>query len=261
MTKTTASLSQEYPILEFDRSPNAVIEAARIITSLDGIEHCVLCFFKPVIDQLVSTGQATQIAMHGSEMGPLPLYAIEHNDRRVAMMQAPVGAPFAAALLEELIARGMSKFVICGGCGVLDRQIAVGHLLIPTSAIRDEGTSYHYLPPEREVTANNQAVGALVKVLTRHNYPYLLVKTWTTDAIYRETPALVQLRRSEGCLSVEMEAAAFMAVAQFRGVQLGQLLYAGDDVSGADWDHRGWQDRTSVREQVFWLAVEACLAI
>ncbi|MHB1356153.1 MAG: nucleoside phosphorylase [Anaerolineae bacterium] len=255
------TLSREFPILEYDPSPNAVIEAAKIIERLDGITHCVLCYFKLVTEQLVNSGRATQIAMHGSEMGPLPLYTIEYDGQRVAVMQAPVGAPFAAALLEELIARGMTKFLVCGGCGVLDRQIAVGHLLVPTSAVRDEGTSYHYLPPAREVTADARVVQALVDVLTKHNHPYLLTKTWTTDAIYRETPALVRLRRSEGCLAVEMEAAAYMAVAQFRGVQFGQLLYAGDDISGEDWDHRGWQDRASVREQVFWLAVEACLSI
>ena len=261
MDNLDSAIRRAFPILEFDPSLNAVIEPSKTVESLEGIEHCVLCYFRQVIEQLVNSGQATQIAMHGSEMGPLPLYVIEHDGRRVSMMQAPVGAPFAAALLEELIARGLNKFVICGGCGVLDRQIAVGHLLVPTSAVRDEGTSDHYLPPGREVSANARVVQSLVDVLIKHNHPYLLMKTWTTDAIYRETPALVRLRRSEGCLAVEMEASAYMAVAEFRGVQLGQLLYAGDDISGEDWDHRGWQDRVSVREEVFWLAVEACLFI
>ena len=96
--------------------------------------------------------------------------------------------------------------------------------------------------------------------MARH-VPYVLGKTWTTDAIFRETPAKVQLRRSEGCLTVEMEAAAFFAVAQFRGVIFAQMLYGGDDVSGAEWDARGWNKRISVRERLFWLAAEACLAI
>lgn len=58
-----------------------------------------------------------------------------------------------------------------------------------------------------------------------------------------------------------MEAAAFFAVAQFRGVVLAQLLYGGDDVSGDEWDSRHSEERASVRERVFWLAAEACLAI
>ena len=86
-----------------------------------------------------------------------------------------------------------------------------------------------------------------------------MAKTWTTDAFYRETPAKVRRRREEGCLTVEMEAAAFFAVAQFRGVPFAQLLYGGDDVSGV-WDFRAWTTH-AVREELFWLAAEACLAL
>ena len=58
-----------------------------------------------------------------------------------------------------------------------------------------------------------------------------------------------------------MEAAAFFAVAQFRGVLFAQMLYGGDDVSGNEWDSRRWQSRASIREKLFWLAAEACLAL
>jgi uridine phosphorylase len=71
----------------------------------------------------------------------------------------------------------------------------------------------------------------------------------------------VKLRRSEGCLTVEMEAAAFFAVAKFRGVTFGQILYGGDDVSGCDWDGRKWQGRRDIREALFRLAAEACLLL
>jgi len=144
---------------------------------------------------------------------------------------------------------------------VLDREIAVGHVVIPVSAIRDEGTSYHYLSPGREVAADPAAVAAIEQVLQARGVPYVKGKTLTTDGFYRETPDKVALRRAEGCLTVEMEAAAFFAVAQFRGVQFGQMLYGGDDVSGAEWDHRDWVKRPTIREQLFWLAVEAGLAM
>ena len=62
--------------------------------------------------------------------------------------------------------------------------------------------------------------------------------TWTTDAFFRETPAKVARRREQGCITVEMEASAMFACAAFRGVVYGQLLYAGDDVSADEWDHR-----------------------
>jgi uridine phosphorylase len=172
-----------------------------------------------------------------------------------------VGGPIAAGILEYLIALGCQKFTACGGAGVLQKGIAVGHLLVPRSAVRDEGTSYHYLPPSREVEASPEAVAAIEKVLAAHGVEYLTCKTWTTDAPYRETPALVAHRRAEGCLAVDMEAASFFAVAKFRGVMFGQILYGGDDVSGIDWDHRGWQTRTEIRERLFWLAAEACMLL
>jgi uridine phosphorylase len=164
-------------------------------------------------------------------------------------------------LLEEVIARGCQKFIVCGSAGVLDSTIAMGHLLVPTSAIRDEGPSYHYLAPSREVSANAKALHAIETVLKRNGIDYLLTKTWTTDAFYRETPKKIAQRKAEGCLTVEMEAAAFFAVAHFRDVILGQILYGGDDVGGAEWDSRKWTKKIELREKIFWLAAEACLEL
>ena len=109
--------------------------------------------------------------------------------------------------------------------------------------------------------ASPEGVAAIEKVLTSHGRDYTIGKTWTTDGIYRETPGKVALRRSEGCITVEMEAAAFFAVARFRGVTFAQVLYGGDDVSGEEWDHREWHKRRTVREDLLWLAVEACLLL
>jgi uridine phosphorylase len=162
-------------------------------------------------------------------------------------------------LLEEAIAFGCRKFIACGGCGALDKEIVVGHLVVVSGAVRDEGVSYHYLKPGREVRANEAAVEALAKTLNAHGLPYRVGKTWTTDAPYRETPIKIARRREEGCVTVEMEAAGLIAVAQFRGVVFGQVLYGGDDLSGVEWDHRDWHSRKAIRERLFWLSVEACL--
>ena len=86
-------------------------------------------------------------------------------------------------------------------------------------------------------------------------------KTWTTDAPYRETVQKIAQRRAEGCLTVEMEAAGLLAVAQFRQVILGQVVYGGDDLSGSEWDHRAWNSRKEIRESLFWLSAEACLSL
>ena len=178
-----------------------------------------------------------------SEIGHNPVYELELDGSRLALVHPGVGAPLAAAFLEELIARGCRAFVACGGAGVLVPDVALGHVIVPTSAVRDEGTSYHYLAaePDRRAVARGgrrdprHAARATTCPTSRgrHGPP-------TPSTAKRE--AKVERRVAEGCLTVEMEAAAFFAVAAFRDVALGQLLYAGDDLSGDGWDGRGWDE-------------------
>jgi len=250
-----------YPILEYDPAPEAIIEPARVIRPRDVPEHCVLCFFRDVVDRVVATHNARLVADNRWEDGPHPLYEIWYDGRRLAFLHPGCGSSLAAALLEEVVAMGCRKFIACGGCGVLRRGVGLGELIVVSSAVRDEGVSYHYLPPGREVEAHPQAVEALERVLRRRGIPYRVGKTWTTDAPYRETASKVARRRNEGCLVVEMEAAALMAVARFRGVVFGQVLYAGDDLSGEEWDDRDWRSLSGVRELLFWLGAEACLEL
>ncbi len=251
----------DFPILEYDPGRDAMIEPSRVLSPIDIPRHCVLCFFQDVITALREAGQLRVVYMLGSEMGPNPVYEMEFDGRRLALLHPGVGAPLAGAFIDELIALGCRAFIACGGAGVLARDLVVGHVVVPDSAVRDEGTSYHYLPPSREVSPSLAAVAAIEATLQRHNVPYLLGKTWTTDAFYRETAARVARRRAEGCLTVEMEAAALFAVGWFRGVTVGQLLYCGDDLSGDIWDGREWRDRSAIREGLCRLAAEACLLL
>lgn len=248
-----------YPILEFDPSPEAFIEPAKIHKVHDLPEHCVICFFKEVLDKVVEEHNAQVVVKNSWEDGPHYIYEISYQGQRLAFFHPGVGAPIATGLLEEAIAFGCRKFIACGGCGVLAKDLAVGHLIVVSGAIRDEGVSYHYLPAGREVVANPVGVDTLVKIINERGLPYQIGKTWTTDAPYRETLTKIQKRREEGCLTVEMESASLIAVAQFRNVLFGQALYGGDDLSGAEWDNRQWQSRREVRENLFWLCADACL--
>lgn len=249
------------PILEFDPTPTAVIEPRVVIAPTDVPPHAVLCFFQDVIERVVDEHGGRVIDHLISEVGRNPVYELVYDGRRLALVHPGVGAPLAAAFLEELIARGCRAFVACGGAGVLVPDVALGHAIVPTSAVRDEGTSYHYLPAAPEAFPTAQAVEAVVATLERHRVPHVLGKTWTTDAIYRETRAKADRRVAQGCLTVEMEAAAFFAVAAFRGVAFGQLLYAGDDLSGEAWDQRGWDEHAEGRDLLFRLAAESVLRL
>ena len=207
-----------YPILEHDPAAGAFIEPSRVVRPRDVPEHCVICFFGEVLEKIIREYGARIVVENRWEDGPHPLYEISFQDRRLAFFHPGVGAPVAAGLLEEVIALGCRKFIACGGCGVLEKEIAVGHLIVVSGAVRDEGVSYHYLPPAREIGAQPAGIRALTETLDRREVPYRTGKTWTTDAPYRETHNKIARRKEEGCLVVEMESAALMAVAQFRGV-------------------------------------------
>ncbi|MCB0012413.1 MAG: nucleoside phosphorylase [Anaerolineales bacterium] len=249
-----------YPILEFDDDRQAALEPHKLLRPVEDIpQRAVICFFNDVLAALAETGRLEPIRHLGSEMGRIPVQRLRTENGDLTVMQGGVGAALGASFVEELIALGCRQFIACGGAGVLDSAIDMGSVLLPTEAIRDEGTSYHYLPAGALATPTPAAVAAIEAALARHGVPYITTKTWTTDAPYRETPGKIARRREQGCLAVEMEAAAFFAVAQFRGVEFGQMLYGGDDVSAENWDHRGWNTDSSVREKLFWLAVEAAL--
>jgi len=253
-------MSETPPILEYDPSPRAIVKPQ---TKFEGRApaRAVLCFFQEVLQKLLAEGQLRIVGHLVYEIGRNPIYELEWQGGRLLVLHPGVGAPLAAGFLEELISLGVQKVIVCGGCGVLDRVIAAGRLVVLRSAVRDEGTSYHYLPPAREVEASPQAVMALEETLRRRGLPYLVGKSWTTDGLYRETEMRRLRRGMEGCLVVEMEAAALFAVAQFRKITLGQIVYGGDLVVPEGWDERAWFERKSDRELLFWLAVEACAGL
>jgi uridine phosphorylase len=252
------------PILEFDPTREAIVEAVEVpyIKERTGRqpempERVVLCFFQDVIAKVVAESGALLLLRLGSEIGPNDVYVLEHGGARVALVHPGVGAPLAAGFLEELIGLGGRAFIAVGGAGALVPDLTLGHVIVPTAAVRDEGTSYHYLPAAREVTPTPRVLDAILATLTEREVPFVTGKTWTTDAIFRETRGKAARRVAEGCICVEMEAAACFAVAQFRDVAFGQLLYAGDDLSGEVWDDRGWVGHATGREAIFRLAVDA----
>jgi uridine phosphorylase len=249
------------PLMEFDAARIAIIEPSRIIAPIDIAEHCVMCFFQEVIAELVREGaNARHLHTAQSEAGDYIVYELDYGGRRLAVLHPGVGAAAAAARFERVIALGCRKFIVCGGAGVLDGAIDVGHIVVPRSAVRDEGASYHYLKAAREVAPTRRALAAIEAVLRENNHDYVRGKTWTTDAVYRETRQRMNRRRREGCVVVDMEAAAFFAVARFRRVECAQILYGGDSLAGRRWDPRGW-NRHAMRERLFHLAAQACLRL
>ncbi|MCD4671581.1 MAG: nucleoside phosphorylase, partial [Anaerolineaceae bacterium] len=194
------------PILEFDPAREAILNPQRLKPFVELPQRAVLCFFQEVLTDLMERKILHPQAELMSEIGPNPIYTLDWEGQQLTVMHPGVGAPLAAGFLDELIAQGLDTFIAVGGAGVLADETNAGHPFILTSAVRDEGTSYHYLPEGREVQPSPQAVAALQAALEAKGMPYEMAKTWTTDGLYRETAARRDLRVSEGCRVVEMEA-------------------------------------------------------
>ena len=247
-------LKNEIPLLEYDDDKNSIVNPLEFVKYRAESECLVFCFFPEQIKILTDGLQEHFRFITGTS--EYPLFYVKKNGQPVGLMPCPVSAPLAAGALDQLCAAGFTKFMVTGGCGVLNKEIQCGKLIVPECAVRDEGTSYHYLSPARDIAFDPKVVELICSELEKNRVPHLRAKTWTTDAIYRETREKVNLRKAEGCLCVEMEAAALAAVAQFRNVKLGQILYAGDDVSGQEWDRREWVSREDVRRHLLDLCLD-----
>ena len=221
----------------------------------------MITFFREVLDAMEKEGRIKVVKFLNCETMDVPIYEMDYMGKKVHLTLGYLGAAGSAAFLEELIACGFNKFIVCGGAGVLRKDISLGRLIIPISAVRDEGVSYHYLPAAREIECNPEVIGKIEEEFNKNKIDYIKAKTWTTDAFYRETAEKIELRKSEGCVTVEMEAAAFFAVAKFRNVKLGQILYGGDDLSAVTWDNRKWQDEAEIRKNLVEISIRICLSI
>ncbi|MDY0004078.1 MAG: nucleoside phosphorylase [Polyangia bacterium] len=250
------------PILEWPGPGPGIIDPITLYRKRPRIPpRVVLCFFKEVLDEAAAAGELIKSESLRGEGDPLPVYVAGRGRGAIAVARPGISAPFAAAALEELIGLGGRAFLCCGGAGVLDGTIPVGTPIVVTKALRDEGTSYHYSRPSRWARPDRALTLLLAKVCKEAGVPFLRGASWTTDAVFRETPSQIRRRRAEGCLTVEMEAAALFAVARFRGIPFGQILYAGDDVSGPRWENRGWMYQAAARRRLLDLTLEAARKI
>jgi purine-nucleoside phosphorylase len=167
-----------------------------------------------------------------------------------------MGAPQAAMLMEVLSAWGGRHFLFVGWCGAIDPRMAIGDVLLPTSAIIDEGTSRGYdVTADRLCLPGNSLHDRVKALLSEQRQPCREGAVWTTDAIFRETPAKVQSFRRQGALAVEMEISACLTVAQRNGVEFAAVLVVSDELSDLTWrpgfrDPRFKQARRAVSQMI-----------
>ena len=227
----------------FCEEPNAMINPCDVMEKKAGFPKvCITTFSEGVIQEFVRRNPANVIASLYTANGALPVYEIEYAGKKVGLFLSRVGAPACVAGLEEIIAMGAEKIIQFGCCGILNQAAADNRIIIPSSAVRDEGTSYHYISSSEEISADHALIDLTVQCLERHQIPYVVGKVWTTDAIYRETQAVITERKKQGCIAVEMECSASLAVAAFRGIPLIQFFYGADSLDAEQWEIRDLTD-------------------
>ena len=243
------------PILEFDDNPQAVIMPNHEGLDLQLPKKCIYAFLEEEIDRYAQEVEADCVGEFVSATKTYPVYVMDYKGEKVCLAQAPVGSAPAAQFMDWLIGYGVEQIISTGTCGVL-ADIEENAFLVPVRALRDEGTSYHYVAPSRYMDVHVEAIFAIEQVLEQLGIPYEEVMTWSTDGFYRETAEKVAYRKEEGCAVVEMECAALAAVAQLRGVVWGQLLFTADSLADLEnYDSRDWGS------EAFDKALELCLEI
>ena len=246
-------IKNEIPILEFDTDTNAVLMPTHENLDLKLPRKAVFAFLGELIYDYARVHDAVQSGKFESATKEYPIYVVDHKGEAVCLCQAPVGAAPAAQLMDWLMGYGVLEIISAGSCGALcDFEENV--FLVPRKALRDEGTSYHYMRPSRFVEINPTALNAIEKALSRHGVEYREVITWTTDGFYRSTKEKVAYRKQEGCEVVEMECAALAACASFRNAVWGSILFTADTLADVEnYDERSWG------EDAFSCALELCL--
>lgn len=227
----------------FYENKNAFLNPCDVTARISGFpEVCITTFSENMIKDFVGNNGVKIIANLYSANGTIPVYEIEYAGKKMGLFLSRVGAPACAAGLEEVIALGARKIIQFGCCGILNQPAADGKIIVPSSAVRDEGTSYHYFSESEEISADNSSNDIVVQYLKRQKIPYVVGKIWTTDAIYRETPEAIEERKKQGCIAVEMECSASLAVAKFRNIPMIQFFYGADNLDADNWEMRDLTD-------------------
>jgi len=191
------------------------------------VDACIVTFSYIIEKYVQDNYNLEQIGQSFAVTGNLPIYQFCHKGKKFAFLKTYAGAPACVATIEDTLSEiKTDKYIIFGGSGCLDKEIAHGKVMLPTEAYRDEGTSYHYVPASDYITIKN--AGIVAEFMEKNRIPFVKGRTWTTDSFYRETNNNFEKRKADGCISVEMECSALQAMCDFRNLDLYMFLTCGD---------------------------------
>ena len=201
------------------------------------VDACILTFSHEILEYVKEQHECELIGNLYSSNGANPVYGFTYEGKEFAVYMSYVGASACVADIEDTLSViSTDKYIVFGGSGCLNKEIARGRVMVPTEAYRDEGTSYHYAPASDYVVVKNSA--KVAEFMEQAGLPFITGKTWTTDAPHRETRDNFEKRKSEGCISVEMECAAVQAMCDFRELNAYFFFTCGDLLDAPEWDAR-----------------------
>ena len=235
---------------EYDETKNSMFNPDEVEHKFKNISKIgVTCFSKKLLDKLVSRFNGEEILQSSNGNGELPIYKICYDGEELVLFLSRVGAPACVVQYEEVFAMGLEKLVVFGTCGVLDKSIEDLAIIIPNSAIRDEGTSYHYVPDSESIEMNKEYKNLFKQVLDENGYKYEEGATWTTDGFYRETKEKLEMFKQKGAVCVEMEGASIAAVCEYKKLKYFTFYYAGDNLDAVEWEERSLGQLTSFEKK------------
>ncbi|MGT2772096.1 nucleoside phosphorylase [Streptococcus marimammalium] len=237
-------------LTEFDEAKKAIINPEDIIAPIKDFPCTVItCFARETFKRLLHQFPHQVLTTTTMANMEIPIYVLTIEETRIGFFNSYVGAAGCVAVLEDLIAMGMKNLLVFGTCGVLDATIEETSIIIPNSAIRDEGTSYHYLKSSCEVSVNKDFLSEMTTFFNEEKVSYQIGKVWTTDGIYRETAAKMKQRKLEGAICVDMECSAIAAMSQFREINHAQLFYSADNLDAEVWDERSLSNHADLERK------------
>lgn len=222
----------------------------RMPSGVDSLEGVLFCLERGLPRRL---RRRIGIRKAGSMLGEL--YLIKKTRGSVGVIDNfGGGAPIVAELAEEFVAMGIDRSIVMTWGGALQKDLEPGDIVVCESAIRDEGTSQHYLPPGKTIDASPELVERLASAIRGRGADCSVGTTWTTDAPYRETREEVQKYQEEGVMTVEMESAALFAIGQVRGIQTAAAVVILDSLANLKWEVPDSLDRIRKSLEIIYAA-------
>ena len=228
-------------ILDFDENPHAVLEPSHEKELFHFHSRLLYAFVsEKEINAFLDKHLHRTLGEFESVSFNPKIYEVQIDNEFFTLCQAPLGAPAAVQLLEWLITYGVETVLTIGTAGALN-DLPENEMFLVKRAIRDEGTSFHYMDPGQFVDLDRDFLKQVEKALSELNLDYDEVTTWTTDGFFRETPNQVLQAKELGAKTVEMECSALAACAEFRNINFAQILFTADSLADMDnYDKRNW---------------------